>query len=219
MKIDKEGYKIIRNALIIFAILAIVSCYTLPCGWAIGISSLLLLVWLFVVRFFRIPHRELRYDENLIYAPCDGTVVVVEKTYEDEYLKEECMQVSIFMSVNNVHANWYPMAGVVKYFRHHQGKFLLAWHPKSSTENERTTTVVEGKNCTLLFRQIAGLVARRIVSYAKEGSLVEQNQRCGFIKFGSRVDLFLPLDAQINVKIDDKTVGTQTIIATLKNSN
>lgn len=215
MKIDKEGFGSIGVILLISIGLSAVSFFLLPKGWFIGISIFLLVLWLFVVRFFRVPHRELHNDEGVIYSPADGEIVVVEKTYEDEYLKRDCIQVSVFMSVWNVHANWYPMAGKLSYFKHHNGFFRVAWHPKSSSENERTTFVVEGKHCTLLFRQIAGLVARRIVSYANVGSPVKQNERSGFIKFGSRVDLFLPLDADIKVKMGDKVVGTQTIIAKL----
>ncbi len=216
MRIDKEGHVIIRNTLMICVAISLAAFLFLPQGWFIGISIFLLLKLLFVVRFFRVPHRVLPHDEDVVYAPADGTIVVVEKTFEDEYLKRECLQVSIFMSVWNVHANWFPIGGKVKYFKHHHGLFLVAWHPKSSTENERTTTVVEGKHGEILFRQIAGLVAKRIVSYANVGTDIKQNQRCGFIKFGSRVDLYLPLDAKVEVAMKQKVVGTQTVIARLK---
>ena len=175
-----------------------------------------LLGLLFVLRFFRVPKRVYPKDDDVVFSPADGTIVVIEETEETEYLHERRMQVSVFMSVWNVHINWFPVRGTVEYFRHHHGKFLVAWHPKSSEENERTTTVVGNGKVKILFRQIAGYVARRIVSYAKVGNPVGQNTQCGFIKFGSRVDLFLPLDAEICVKNGDKVVGTQTVVARLK---
>ena len=139
-----------------------------------------------------------------------------EEVEEKEYFKDNRIVVSVFMSIWNVHINWFPVSGTVDYFRHHHGLFLVAWHPKSSEDNERTTTVVDMGGQKIMFRQIAGMVARRIVSYARVGHRVEQNSQCGFIKFGSRVDLFLPLDADIRVKLGDKVVGTQTLIARLK---
>ena len=155
------------------------------------------------------------HDDDLVFSPCDGRVVVTEIVKDDEYFDgEECMQVSIFMSVTNVHINWFPVSGVVKYFKYHPGKFLVAWHPKSSTDNERTTTVVETPSgVKVLFRQIAGAVARRIVSYVKVDDVAEQNKPFGFIKFGSRIDILLPKDAKLLVEIGDKVVGTQTPIA------
>ena len=155
------------------------------------------------------------HDDDLVFSPCDGRVVVTELVKDDEYFDgEEKMQVSIFMSVTNVHINWSPVGGLVKYFKYHPGRFLVAWHPKSSTDNERTTTVVETKDgVEVLFRQIAGAVARRIVSYVKVGEQVEQNSVFGFIKFGSRIDILLPKDAKLLVEIGDKVVGTQTPIA------
>lgn len=216
MKIDKEGYSIIRNTFIITVAIT-VALYFIGCPTTSTIvGSLLFLTFCFVLRFFRIPHRPQLKDDNFLFSPADGTIVALEKTYEGEYFKDERIQVSIFMSIWNVHANWYPVKGEVKYFRHHHGDFLVANHPKSSTANERTTTVVKNDKEEVLFRQVAGYVARRIVSYAEEGHVVEQNSRCGFIKFGSRIDLFLPLDTDIKVKLGDKVVGTQTIIASLK---
>lgn len=175
-----------------------------------------LLVFLIVLQFFRNPSRNIKMVPDGVIAPADGKVVVIEKVYEKEYLKTECMQVSIFMSPFNVHVNRNPVSGTVKFFKYHPGKYLVAWHPKSSELNERTTTVIEtreGKQ--VLFRQIAGALARRIRWYVKEGQPVKQGDEMGFIKFGSRVDVFLPLDANINVKIGDKTTGGETIIAHL----
>lgn len=221
MKINKEGYTIIAvSGLICLAIwflfywLLKSSAHSLLI-WA---STLFLLIfWGFVIAFFREPRRVRIHDEDLIFSPCDGRVVVTEVVTEEEYLKKEMLQISIFMSVTNVHMNWVPVAGKVDYFKYHPGRFLVAWHPKSSTENERTTTVIEMKDGRkVLFRQIAGLVARRIVSYMKVGSQVEQNSVAGFIKFGSRVDVLVPKDSQVLVSIGDAVVGSQTPIARLK---
>ena len=221
MKIDKEGYIIIRNAFLIFAAIEIPTVIFLPLWASIPISTILLLLFLFILRFFRIPtNRATLNNPNNVYSPADGTVVVSERVVEDEVLGCECIQISVFMSIWNVHANWYPVAGEVSYYRHHHGEFMVAWHPKSSTENERTTTVVTTpKGTQILFRQIAGLLAKRIVSYAVEGTKVEQNSRCGFIKFGSRLDIFVPLDATVKVKLGDKVQGTQTVLAELKDEN
>lgn len=216
MKIDKEGFKIIRNTFLISLVVVGISFFTLCKTATISIAAFMFLLCCFVIRFFRIPKREYIKDKSALLSPADGTIVAIEKVVEDEYFKDERIQVSIFMSVWNVHANWFPIAGEVKYFRHHHGDFLMANHPKSSTENERTTTVVTNEKIEILFRQVAGYVARRIVSYAIEGSVVEQNSRCGFIKFGSRVDIFLPLGTEINVKLGDKVVGTETKIAQIK---
>lgn len=169
------------------------------------------------LNFFRNPKREVIVDNNTIIAPADGKIVVIEETFEPEYLKENRIQVSIFMNVFNVHINWYPINGIVKFFKHHSGRFLAAYLPKSSTENERTTLVIENeKGTSILMRQIAGAMARRIVSYAKEGENVKQDQHAGFIKFGSRVDLFLPLNTKINVELNQKVKGSQTIIGTFE---
>lgn len=216
-KIDKEGIEIIRNSFIILISLVFISYVLLPYDITCVIASCFLLFWLLIVRFFRLPYRIQHKDESKVYSPADGTIVVIEKTFEPEYFKDERVQVSIFMSIWNVHANWFGIGGKVDYFKHHNGKFMVAWHPKSSTENERTTIVVEGAYGKILFRQIAGLLAKRIVSYAVTGKEVEQNERLGFIKFGSRVDIFLPVDADIHVKMNEKVVGSTTVIATLNN--
>lgn len=169
-----------------------------------------------IVQFFRKPTRVSPINPKHVIAPCDGKVVVIEEVVESEYFKGPRRQVSIFMSPVNVHINWTPIAGVIKYFKYHPGKYLVAWHPKSSTENERTTTVIKAPNgVEVLFRQIAGALAKRIVWYVKEGQQVAQGSEMGFIKFGSRVDVFLPLDAEIKVNLEDKTTGGITVLAHL----
>lgn len=175
-----------------------------------------LVVFGLVVQFFRIPLRKLTLDERQIVAPADGTVVVIEETVEGEYFNTPRRQVSIFMSPLNVHVNLNPVTGTVRYFKYYPGKYLVAWHPKSSTENERTSIVIELANgMEVLLRQIAGAMARRIVWYVKEGQAVQQGAELGFIKFGSRVDMFLPLDAKIVVKMGEKTKGGVTVVAEL----
>lgn len=216
MRIHKEGYKTIiistlaitATCLVLWYALGAVALYI-----ALGIGALKLA---FIMRFFRMPWRILPCNNNNVYSPCDGKIVAIEEVVEDEFLKTSCIQVSIFMSVWNVHINWYPIAGRVIYSKYHPGKFLVAWHPKSSTLNERTTVVVErADGGKVLMRQIAGLIARRIVCYAKVGMQVGQCKQVGFIKFGSRVDLYLPIDSKIAVSIGERVVGTQTIIAGL----
>ncbi len=216
MKFHKEGKQIIINTLCVALLVAGASWVLLPCLLAAIISVAALLCTMFVARFFRVPKRSLLQDENIVFAPADGEVVVVEEVEETEYLKGRFIQVSVFMSIHNVHINWFPVGGTVEYFKHHHGKFLVAWHPKSSEHNERTTTVVNTGTRKILFRQIAGFVARRIVSYAVVGKETRQNSEAGFIKFGSRVDVLLPLDADVFVKLGDKVVGSQTHIARFK---
>jgi phosphatidylserine decarboxylase len=184
------------------------------------VYNLFLVVGLFlliiVLQFFRKPTRKTTINPKHVIAPADGKVVVIEEVVETEYFKGPRRQVSIFMSPLNVHINFNPISGIVTYAKYHAGKYLVAWHPKSSTENERTTIVVKHNNGTeVLFRQIAGALARRICWYVKEGQSVEQGSEFGFIKFGSRIDIFLPLDAKILVNIDDKPVGGETVIAEL----
>lgn len=221
MKINKEGLKIIATSGLIVAIVLAANCLMSIYGWLPMWATITILVvalglWGFIIRFFREPARPLLKDDQIIFSPCDGEVVVVEPTEENEYMGCKCLQISVFMSVHNVHVNWFPVSGEVEYFKYHPGKFLVAWHPKSSEDNERTTTVVNTGKHKVLFRQIAGFVARRIVSYAEVGKRVEQNTKCGFIKFGSRVDLLLPLDCEPLVKIGDKVVGSQTPLVRLK---
>ena len=219
MKINKEGYIIIGiTGLLCLGIWSLV--YLLldtPNAVLWFMAGFLLVFWFFVAAFFREPRRVQIHDESLVFSPCDGRVVVTEVVYEDEYLKQDMLQISIFMSVTNVHVNWMPVAGMVEYFKHHHGRFLVAWHPKSSTENERTTTVVRlNDERKVLIRQIAGFVARRIVNYMKPGNVAEQNSTMGFIKFGSRVDIFIPKDSELYVEIGDSVIGSQTPIARIK---
>lgn len=173
--------------------------------------------YLIILQFFRNPIFTVSKNEKYVLAPADGKVVVIEETEETEYLKSRRKQISIFMSPLNVHVNRMPVGGSIRYFKYHPGKYLVAWHPKSSTENERTTVVAKMKNGTeVLFRQIAGALARRIKCYVKEGLELEQGQEFGFIKFGSRVDIFLPLDATIKVSVGEITKGGRTVIAEIR---
>ena len=212
--IHREGYKSIFIAML-FVVVVGVGFFTLLNGNIYGqiILGLATVVFVIVLQFFRNPGRNTKPDSNAIIAPADGKVVVIEDTQEHEYFKDMRKQISIFMSPINVHVNRSPIAGVVKYQRYYPGKYLVAWHPKSSTENERTTIVVEGSKGPVLFRQIAGALARRIVCYAKEGQKLEQGGEFGFIKFGSRVDIFLPVNCKVKVNLGQKTVGGETVIA------
>ncbi|PHI18436.1 phosphatidylserine decarboxylase family protein [Lewinellaceae bacterium SD302] len=182
---------------------------------SIGVSILLFLL---ILQFFRNPLRIIpQEDDGLVYAPADGKVVVIEETEESEYFHDRRLQVSIFMSPVNVHVNRSPVSGLVKYYRYHPGKYLVAWHPKSSSENERTTTVIQTSgNTEILMRQIAGALARRIKNYLTEGQRVEQGVDIGFIKFGSRVDLFFPLGTDLKVNLGDKVKGNKTVVAELE---
>ena len=216
MKIHKEGYKIILNSFLILAIPVVAIYFIFPNGntfWYTLIAATILFI--LIVRFFRFPKRIPQTDDRVVLAPADGKIVIVKEVYEGEYLKENCIQVSVFMSVFNVHINWFPIKGEVKYYKYHPGRYLVAMHPKSSEKNERTSIVVQNGEVKVLFRQIAGYLARRIVCYAKEGNVAKQGEQVGFIKFGSRVDLFLPLDSRIQVTKGQNVKGTQTIIATL----
>ena len=219
MTIHKEGRRILAKVFIIFVALNALVYVAYP-GLFIYTSVFSVIAFLFLVNFFRSPNRFNKGDDpNLIYAPADGTVVVIEPTIESEYLGEKRIQVSIFMSVFNVHANWYPIAGKVIYYTHNDGRFLAANLPKSSVENERSTVVIETPNKTqILVRQVAGALARRIVTYAYVGKECHFNEQLGFIKFGSRVDLYLPMDAEIFVRMEQKTRGNKTVIARLKDT-
>jgi len=218
MTFHKEGYTSLAiTVLFIFVLNALIQFYfpqahTLK--WIIYILSFLLFV--IIVQFFRSPKFHISTDETTVLCPADGKVVVIEETEETEFLKDKRIQLSVFMSPVNVHVNRNPIAGVVSYFKYHKGKYLVAWHPKSSTENERTTICVQNsEGVSVLFRQIAGALARRIVWYVKEGDTVEQGQQFGFIKFGSRVDVFLPLGSKILVNIGDVVKGGRTLLAEL----
>ncbi|MFA6770618.1 MAG: phosphatidylserine decarboxylase family protein [Bacteroidales bacterium] len=216
MRIHKEGYKIILNSFLIIAA-TVAGVFLLignpKVGYYFSIVGLMLFV--LIVRFFREPKRVPIEDVSTVIAPADGTVVMVKDVYEPEYLKCECIQVSIFMSVFNVHVNWFPVRGKVEYFKYHPGKYLVAMHPKSSEKNERTTVVTNVDGTHILTRQIAGYIARRIVCYAKEGNIMAAGDQMGFIKFGSRVDLFLPKESRIQVTKGQKVKGCETIIAKL----
>ena len=219
MTIHKEGRVLLFWLLIILAVANYLIYYFLPEERLLINVALLgsLVIYLIILQFFRNPIFPLPNDEGLVFAPADGKVVVIEETFEGEYLKENRKQVSIFMSPINVHVNRSPIKGVVEFFQYHPGKYLVAWHPKSSTENERTTMVIKNANGTkLLVRQIAGAVARRIKWYVKAGSELEQGGEFGFIKFGSRVDIYLPIDAEILVTLNQVTKGARTPIARLK---
>lgn len=215
MSIHREGYVFIAIATVLWAVVYFVSKrYLGHIPWLhYGIQVFFFLLWFWVIWFFRIPSRTHTTGDDLIIAPADGKIVVIEEVYEPEYFKDKRVQVSIFMSPLNVHQNLNPISGVVKYFKYHPGKYLVAWHPKSSTLNERTSYVIGNDRMELLTRQIAGAVARRIAYYVKEGDTVDQCKEFGFIRFGSRVDVFLPVGTPINVKIGDITQGGVTVLA------
>ena len=215
MTLHKEGFNSILLTIILLGLLNGGFHFFFPEQYLllvfIGVLSLVFLY--LILQFFRSPKRDQTIGDRLVIAPCDGKVVVIEQTTETEFYKDKRIQGSIFMSPLNVHINWYPISGIVKFLRYHEGKFLVAWHPKASTENERTTMVIEKVGFSVLVRQIAGAVAKRIVYYPHENDKVKQGSELGFIKFGSRVDLYLPLDAKINVSIGQKTKGGVTVIA------
>lgn len=214
--IHKEGYPSIILTIIVVAIIHLVTHhffydYQIVLWLGYLLSAFLLIT---ILQFFRNPERKIIIDENTITAPADGKVVVIEEVMETEYFNDKRLQISIFMSPINVHANRYPISGIVKYAKYHPGLFLVAWHPKSSTENERTTIVIKHKDGKeVLFRQIAGALARRIVFYSKEGDAAVQGAEFGFIKFGSRVDLLLPLTVKVKVQLEQKVTGNETVIA------
>jgi len=219
MTIHKEGYKSILISAILFAVINLVS-FNLISGymawltWLIFIATLVL--FLFIISFFRIPRRQLTTGNDLIVCPADGKVVVIEEVYDEEYFKDKRLQVSVFMSPANVHVNRNPVTGEVVYNQYHKGKFLVAWHPKSSTENERHSAVIRHPKGEVLVKQIAGALAKRIVNYLSVGQKVEQTAELGFIKFGSRVDLLLPLDTKITVKLNEVVKGGVTVIGSFK---
>lgn len=211
----KEGFKIILIASLLFVVAIVAAGELLDIAWLkTGIQLVALLFYIIILQFFRNPNRSIVANDNQIVAPVDGKVVVIEEVFEPEYFKDKRLQVSIFMSPINVHVTRYAVSGLVKFSKYHPGKFLVAWHPKASTENERTTVVIESKVFgEILYRQIAGALAKRIVNYAEEGEQVVQGTDAGFIKFGSRVDLYLPLGTKINVKLNEVAKGNKTIIA------
>ncbi len=214
--IHREGKATILITLIVlFAINYSVSFCQIE--WIQNISTAVSILFLIIIlQFFRNPSVHTEQNENHIISPADGKIVVIEEVEETEFFKDKRIQISVFMSPFNVHVNRNPISGIVKYFKYHRGLYLVAWHPKSSTENERTSSVIESKNGTaILFRQIAGALAKRIVSYLHEGQNVQQGAEMGFIKFGSRVDVFLPLNSKINVSLNQKVKGGKTVLAEL----
>ena len=219
VKIHREGLNIIFGLAIVLIFIDLLAYSFIKPSW-IPISFIVIttIVFLLVVNFFRCPRRHFKGDRhNAVVSSVDGKVVACEEVYEDEYLHDKAIQVSVFMSPLNVHANWFPIDGKVKYVRHHSGRFMAAYLPKSSTENERSTVVIRtASGHDVLVRQIAGAIARRIVTYVEPGEEVCVEQHMGFIKFGSRVDIYLPLDTEIMVKLGDKTMGGVTQIARLK---
>ena len=219
MTIHKEGYKSILITAIIFAVINLLSfyfiSYSMPwLSWVIFIITLGLL--LFIMSFFRVPNRQLTKGEGLVICPADGKVVVIEEVFDEEYFKDKRLQISVFMSPANVHQNRNPVAGEVVYNQYHKGKYLVAWHPKSSTENERHSVVIRNTKGEILVKQIAGALAKRIVNYLTVGQKVEQSAEYGFIKFGSRVDLLLPIGTKVNVQLNEVVKGGVTVLATLK---
>lgn len=211
----KEGYKIIFIALLCSIAGVILVDKFVEIGWLKMTLQLVILFFLFMIlQFFRNPKRVFPLDDRAIIAPVDGKVVVIEEVFEPEYFKDKRLQVSIFMSPINVHVTRYAMSGKIKYSKYHPGKYLVAWHPKASTENERTSVVIENDVFgEVLYRQIAGALAKRIINYAQEGEQVVKGEDAGFIKFGSRVDLYLPLGTKVEVLLNQKAIGGKTIIA------
>lgn len=221
MRIHKEGFKIIPIAAVLIGLLYWGLYLVIPIliiQYTLGAAAIVFFI--LIVRFFRNPKVETPEKEGTVYAPAEGKVVVIERVYEEEFLKDDRIQVSIFMSPLNVHVNRSPVKGKINFFQYHPGKFLVAWHPKSSTDNERTSIGYKLESgVEILMRQIAGAVARRIAFYPQVGDPVHQGSSVGFIRFGSRVDLFLPLDADIQVKIGDLTKGGETVVANLASSS
>ena len=217
----REGFKIIAITFIIVGVIALTAdTYITQDLIKYGVQGVALAVLVLILQFFRNPKRAVQFNLNEIIAPVDGKVVVIEEVEEKEYFQGKRKQVSIFVSPLNVHVTRYPVSGVIQYSKYHPGKYLVAWHPKASEENERTTIVIKTpKFGDILYRQIAGALARRIVNYAKKGDKAIQGADAGFIKFGSRVDLFLPLDCIVTVGLNQKVVGAKTVIATLSDGD
>jgi phosphatidylserine decarboxylase len=214
MKIHKQGFLTIAFASIGLALsMALILLFVQPVFIGTTLIVILLCLYLLIWWFFRVPHMTFQPDERLIYAPADGKIVVIEETIENEYFKDERIQVSIFMSPLNVHANYYPVSGKVDYIKYHPGKYLVAWHPKSSAENERSAVVIKNGEKKILVRQIAGALARRIITNSKLNDDVKQGEELGFIKFGSRVDVFLPKTAKIRTHLNQTSRAMKTVIA------
>ena len=218
MSIHKEGYKIILVTLIVLALLSFLTWYFIPSvifQFIIYFGLLIEFIW--TISFFRVPSRVINYDEKHILSSADGEIVAVEEIIETEFFKDKRIMVSVFMSPFNIHVNWYPFKGKVIYTKYHKGKYIAAYNPKSSIDNERNSIVLENnEGKTVLIRQIAGIMARRIISYSKKNDKVEQGEEFGIIRFGSRVDFFLPVDVKLNVKIGDKVSAQKSVIAYFK---
>ena len=213
MKLHKEGKATLIIEILVFSLFNYLAYSYTPEYLAYFTSAITAFIFIITLNFFRIPKRNFERKERVVYAPCDGKVVVIEETEETEYYKDKRIQVSIFMSPLNVHNQVYPISGNVKYTKYHPGKFLVAWHPKASTDNERSTVVVKNDKISILIRQIAGAVAKRIITYSKESDIANVADEFGFIKFGSRVDLFLPIGTKINTQLDEKVTGGKSVIA------
>ncbi len=216
MKTHREGKKIILTSLFLLAGIIVLSTFFYGSSGLILSLIVTLSIFTFIIRFFRIPKRKINKQNDEVYSPADGKIVAVEEVIEDEYLHGKTIKISIFMSVWNVHINWYPCSGEVIDQKYHPGKYLVARHPKSSKENERQTILLKKDNTNIVIRQIAGIVARRVVCYAKKGAFVNPGDELGFIKFGSRVDIFLPLQSEIKVRVGQKVKGINSPIAMLK---
>ena len=214
MRLHKEGYKIVLIAVLIWFLINYLVGLTEETVFRVFILLATLPILVLTVRFFRYPHRKIMAAPTSVLSPADGTIVAIEETTETEYFKDRRLQVSVFMSVYNVHINWNPIPGEVTYFKHHSGHFMAAYLPKSSTLNERATTVIKMADGTeVLVRQIAGAVAKRIITYSTVGKKVTQEDELGFIRFGSRVDLYLPIGTKVNVELCQEVTGSQTILA------
>ena len=221
MGIHREGTAtlLLATAILCFALYGLMQWTSAPAALRIALAAPLVIIFLILLWFFRVPRRTTTMDDGAIVSPADGRVVAIEEVHEPEHFNDRRLQVSIFMSPLNVHVNWYPVAGTVSYARYHPGKYLVAWHPKSSTENERSTVVVRhARHGEVLFRQIAGALARRICTYSTAGANAAQGREFGSIKFGSRVDLFLPLGSKVQVALGDTVQGSTTVIARFPNA-
>ena len=217
MRLHKEGYKIVLIAVLIWLLINYLVGLTEETVFRVFILLATLPILVLTVRFFRYPYRKITAAPKSMLSPADGTIVAIEETIETEYFKDKRLQVSVFMSVYNVHINWNPIPGEVSYFKHHSGHFMAAYLPKSSTLNERATTVIKMADGTeILVRQIAGAVAKRIISYSTVGKKVSQEDELGFIRFGSRVDLYLPIGTKVNVELCQEVIGSQTILAEIR---
>ena len=215
--IDKDSYgTILLVWLVCAALIAIIFLFIKPWWITVPLTVALVVFMVFITWFFRVPERTIPEGENIVTSVCDGEVVEIVQDFEEEYLKKDCIRVSVFMSVYSVHCNFWPVSGEISYYQYHPGKYLVAFHPKSSEKNEHSSTCIrraDGKE--VFFKQIAGFVARRVVCYAKDGATAERGKQCGVIKFGSRIDLFLPLDAEVKVKVGDKLRAVESIVAEL----